>query len=195
MCKYDGRGFIFFLPLRNGLTAPGWRTCLSQVLCHPGNHGDHDDRLDAIWSQPHKKKKRAADGNQATRPVSRETRRKREREGRRGERRYCGRLMPGEESTEAVLEMNTLEKSGNRNRKQGRQESGKEETQCKNEATSNCAIYLHSERRRESTKKANQLFPHFSLGSVGPGMLWNLGRKVSQGCPYGCRISWNWMHL
>ena len=88
-----------------------------------------------------KKKKKAADGTQATRPVSRETRRKRER----GERRYCGRLMPREESTEAVLEMNILEKSGNRNRKQGRQESGKEETQCKKEAASNYAIYLHSE--------------------------------------------------
>lgn len=156
MCKYDGRGFIFFLPLRNGLTAPGWRMCLSQVLCHPGNHGDHDDRLDAIWSQPHKKKKKkAADGNQATRPVSRETRRKRER----GERRYCGRLMPREESTEAVLEMNILEKSGNRNRKQGRQESGKEETQCKKEAASNCAIYLHSEWRRESKPALSPLFP------------------------------------
>lgn len=84
--------FFYYFSLRNGLTAPGWSMCLSQLLCHPGNHGDHDDRLDAIWSQPHKKKptctrartyahaltktkqkKKAADGNQATRPVSRES--------------------------------------------------------------------------------------------------------------------------
>ena len=142
-----------------------------------------------------KKKKKAADGNQATRPVSRETRRKREREGRRGERRYCGRLMPGEESTDAVLEMNILEKSRNRNRKQGSQEPGKEETQCK--------MKLHPIVQYISIVseggKANQLFPHFFLGSVGPRMLWNPGRKVSeghsQGCPYGSHVSWNWMHL
>lgn len=107
--------FLFgIISLRNGLTAPGWSMCLSQVLCHPGNHGDHDDRLDAIWSQPHKKpcmhtrawphtrwQKQAADGGQATRPVSREglrdtggeiggERETRQREGRPGETKKHG---------------------------------------------------------------------------------------------------------
>lgn len=69
MCKMWWKRFDFFfslflfffsiISLRNGLTAPGWSMCLSQLLCHPGNHGDHDDRLDAIWSQPHKKTPRA----------------------------------------------------------------------------------------------------------------------------------------
>lgn len=109
--------FLFgIISLRNGLTAPGWSMCLSQVLCHPGNHGDHDDRLDAIWSQPHKKpcmhtrawprtrwQKQAADGGQATRPVSREglrdtgreirgERETRQREGRPGETKKHGDL-------------------------------------------------------------------------------------------------------
>lgn len=107
--------------LRDGLTAPGWRMCLSQVLCHPGNHGDHDDRLDAIWSQPHKKK--AADGNQATRPVSREKQRKRAKGRKEGRK---------ELSTEAALEMDILEKSGTRNRKPGKQEGGKRGRNVKN---------------------------------------------------------------
>lgn len=156
MCKYEGRGFIFFLPLRSGLTAPGWRMCLSQVLCHPGNHGDHDDRLDAIWSQPHKKKKKkAADGNQATRPVSREMQRKGEKRKEGGEKgdTGAGRLVPGEESTEAALKTNILEKHGNTNGKQGRQESGKRR-QCKNETKTSCAKHFCSEWEEEKHKES-----------------------------------------
>lgn len=69
----------------------------------------------------------------ATRPLdlSQERRKGRERKGRkeRREETWWGRLEEGEASAEAALEMNRVGKSGNLNRKQGRQEEGKKEMQ------------------------------------------------------------------
>lgn len=191
MCKYDGRGFIFFLPLRNGLTAPGWRMCLSQVLCHPGNHGDHDDRLDAIWSQPHKKKKKRQ--QMATRPLDLSQERHEGREkGEKGDTvvDWCPEKKAQKQfwkwTSWRRVEIETESKAG---RNQGKRRH-------------NAKKKLHPIVQYISIVseggKANQLFPHFFLGSVGPRTLWNPGHKVSeghsQGCPYGSRISWNWMH-